>query len=115
MQRILKLLYKIRKNPICFIGKLEIERLYFLLSGYILAINESEGVQQSEFGEHFQTFIAKKYNIKDSINWCSIIQNHHNQDETFNVFYELLDEFVEQTQGDGSVECTGDGSVCSDD
>lgn len=106
MQRILTLLYKIKENPILFIGELEIERLYFLLSGYVLAMNECEGVWQSQFTEQFQAFIAKKYNIKDSLNWCSIIQKHHNQDETFNVFYELLDEFVKQLEdqsGDSSV------------
>ena len=96
MQRIIELLYKIKENPICYVGKLDIERLYFLLSGYILAMNEFENVWQSDFTEQFQAFVAKKYNDKDTLNWCSIIQKHHSQDETFNVFYELLDEFVEQ-------------------
>lgn len=93
-EKIKKLLVQMRRVPAAYFGKKSLERLSFTLSGYMLClfeIGESDTMQELP---GFNEFVAKRYGIKSAHNWCSIIQFFHPiEEEAFDTFFELLDEF----------------------
>lgn len=96
MQRVYKLLFNIKERPIAFLGKKSLERLEFSLAGYIYGVYECEGTSLNVFQNRFNDFVAKKYQITSSHNWGSIIRFYHcGEEEAFDMFYELLDEFID--------------------
>ena len=103
MQRVYNFLYHIKEQPIAFLGKKNLERLEFSLAGYIYAVHECEGISLNAFQNKFNEFVAKKYHVNSSHNCGSIIRFYNcGEEEAFDAFYELLAEFTNQTQGDGS-------------
>lgn len=92
------LLQTIKKRPCLYIGKKSLDRLVTYVSGYMHRAYEAEGVHQ-EFLPGFQDYIAELYGIHSAHHWSSIIQFYCSyEEEAFDKFYELLDDFLKQNQ-----------------
>jgi hypothetical protein len=99
MADIYDLLKNIKKRPNAYLFKKDIIHLRTLLAGYDLAKAEqniSLTKQDLEFDE-FQQWIQDKYNVLASKSWATIIlENSTNEEDAFNKFFELFNEFRNQ-------------------
>lgn len=96
MDEIFSLLNKIKQNPNMYLGRPSLELLFAFITGCICFHNEREHIFM-EFLPGFQNFIEAKYNIKKDYGWSSIIQEISNNDmEAFYMFFELLNEYLNQ-------------------
>ena len=96
MNEILDVLKLLKQNYLMIIGAKSLNRLAMLISGYAYCIYRNEGKELCFFKE-FQNYIQNKYNIQTSQNWSRIIEFFSRTDEeAFDTFYRLLDEFLEQ-------------------
>lgn len=104
MNNLENLLLKIRTSPNIYIGKKSLEILSAFISGYSVCIYDIKGVYP-DYLDGFQEYVECQYNINSSHSWTSIIQRFSNtEEEAFDRFYELLDMFRSQSQGDGLCE-----------
>lgn len=97
MNRILNFLYLIKEKPCATLGEKSLNRLCFTLAGYIVGIYDCERVIHSEFRVAFQKFIEEKYNNDNRTehSWeYFILKYSKNDEEAFDNFYKLLDEFL---------------------
>jgi len=97
MERLFKLLYKIRENPaLCFGGRENVSLLKAYIGGYLAKEWEIDENYRGTFALNgFQEFVQKKYNIISSQSWDRIIDFYSTSDkEAFEKFYKLLDEFL---------------------
>jgi hypothetical protein len=97
---IYKLLENIKKRPKMYIGSLSITKLHMLLMGYSMAkmeVSLNKTIEESAELREFQDWIQEKYDILDSKSWANIIlENSTGEEEAFNNFFELFDEFRNQ-------------------
>ncbi len=84
-------LEKLRKKPGLFIGKKEINRLRDFISGYCCAIHD---IAEDGLNFRFQRFIEEKTGISHpSMHWSKIISIGRTDEEAFDEFFRLLDEY----------------------
>ncbi len=95
MKRVLNLLYRMKQMPGAFFGNKNLGRLSMSIAGYVEGINECERKYHWDFQRQFQEFIDDKYPHNGAYGWADIIaQNSASDEEAFDNFYELLDEFL---------------------
>ena len=98
--KIIKMLYEIKEHPGVHIGKKSLERLAMYLTGYVSCMVEMTN-GMTFFLIDIQEYVANYYNIKSDQYWVDIIRFYTlSEDEAYDKFYELLDEFLKNT-GDG--------------
>ena len=97
MEPVYEMLGQLRAIPGMYLGKKSISRLYIFMTGYTYAQFEFNESYQTSFDE-FTDFVRKYHNCSLSKGWSSLILDAVNGDEekAVDVFYELLDEFLEQ-------------------
>jgi len=101
MDDLIKLLNEIRKKPVLYFGN---RRTLADLSNFIFGfVAGREGTNKEIDGStnwfnpangSFHDFVVKKYQINFSQSWSNIIEFHSSsENEAFELFFELLDEF----------------------
>lgn len=94
------LLVKIRKLPALYIGKKSLERLRAFISGYSMCLYEIYG-SEPDLLNGFNEYVAEYYHICVDRDWSSIIPFFSNtEEEAFDKFYELLDEFLKEKKNE---------------
>jgi len=102
IESLYKFLYLIKERPALFFGGREsIIFLGNIIDGYLLKQSEIDGDGKS-YGKYdfskFQQFVQNKYGITSSQSWDRIIDFYSSSNrEAFEIFYTLLDEFLEKT------------------
>ena len=97
MEELNKLLLDIKERYGLYIGKKSLDRLTTFINGYMHCMFMRDG-DCPPFLPNFQEFIADRYGIQSSHHWSSIIQFHSiYEEDAFDQFYELLDEFSKTT------------------
>ena len=96
-ENIKKLLNDMRIRPGVYFGKKSLDRLTAFLSGYMCCVHERDG-GSTVYLPGFQEFVSERYNIKSAQHWSNIITFFSSTEEdAFDLFYELLDEFYYQS------------------
>ncbi len=102
MDELIEFLYKVRNKPVLYFGN---RRNLTHLSKFIFGfVTGREGTNKEIDGStnwftngSFQNFVAKKYQITFSQSWDNIIEFHSSsENEAFDLFFKLLDEFLEK-------------------
>jgi recombinational DNA repair protein (RecF pathway) len=99
MSGIYDLLENIKKRPKMYIGSLSITKLHMLLMGYSIGKMEENlnKIGEESKLQEFQQWIQDKYNVLASKSWATIIlENSTNEEDAFNKFFELFNEFRNQ-------------------
>lgn len=102
MGDLVEFLYEIRKKPVLYFGN---RRTLADLSNFIFGFVTGRVGTNKEIAEEenwfnpsnasFQDFVEKKYQINFSQSWCNIIEFHSSsENEAFELFFKLLDEFL---------------------
>ena len=97
MSKLFEILQKIKTKPGMYIGRASVSDLFHFLVCFKTALREL-GVEatkeEMDFYREFQPWIQKKYHVSTSNSWAKIIMLHcGSEQEGFNTFYRLLDEF----------------------
>jgi hypothetical protein len=97
MSKLFETLQKIKTKPGMYIGRASVSDLFHFLVGFKTALREL-GVEATkeeiDFYREFQPWVQKKYHVSTSNSWAKIIMLHcGSEQEGFNAFYKLLDEF----------------------
>lgn len=102
MEDLVEFLYDIRKKPLLYFGgRKTLAHLSNFIYGFLTGrkgtnkeIDKSTNLFCVTNGG-FQDFVAKRYQITISQSWCNIIEFHStSEDEAFDLFFKLLDEFL---------------------
>lgn len=101
------LLQKIHQRPGAYIGSPSVSNLYMFLCGYNFSRQEQElelTAEEQEF-ETFQTWVQQRFKITASVSWAKIILLHSADERgAFDLFFELLAEFVTEQRPDREIE-----------
>lgn len=93
MGMIYELLCQIRQKYALYIGRKDVRRLGIFLSGYECALFDAMGFFP-EFNGRFQQFVGKKLGmLHSSLHWTDMLLDGATEDEAFDKFYVLADEF----------------------
>ena len=97
MLRIYIFLKKVKSHPALYLGKKDITALSQALAGYEEAIFDLTG-ERVQFNSKFQQFAEYKFKTESTItvHWTKILSHNRREDEAFDLFFELLDEFFER-------------------
>ncbi|WP_375514201.1 hypothetical protein [uncultured Nostoc sp.] len=97
MSKLFEILQKIKSKPGMYIGRASVSDLFHFLVGFKTALRELEvkaTEEEMDFYQEFQPWVQKKYHVSTSNSWAKIIMLHcGSEQEGFNSFYRLLDEF----------------------
>ncbi len=97
MEAIYKQLMVMKDRPGMYLGKKSLSLLGAYITGYLDHQYESDSSFVSSFPS-FNDFVHKYYNISTCQDWIKIITFHSSTDEdAVDVFYRLLDLFLEKT------------------
>ncbi|KYC40110.1 hypothetical protein WA1_29635 [Scytonema hofmannii PCC 7110] len=108
MSKLFEILQKIQTKPGMYIGRASVSDLFHFLVGFKTALREL-GVEatkeEMDFFREFQPWIQKKYHVSTSNSWAKIIMLYcGNEQEGFNAFYRLLNEFKMRNKSLGGDE-----------
>lgn len=99
MEIIFELLQEIRKRPNLYLGKASLELLDAFIGGCSFYCYKANGYYP-DFFSGFQKFVQKRYKIQTTQGWWSIIRFFsYTDEEAFNKFFDLLDEFLMTSSG----------------
>ena len=97
MSGLYNILQKVKTKPGMYIGRPSVSDLFMFIVGYEFARGELDiepTEWEDDFHENFQPWLQKKYHVSTSNSWAKIIMLYcGNEQEGFNAFYRLLDEF----------------------
>ncbi|MEQ8463010.1 hypothetical protein [Coleofasciculus sp. E1-EBD-02] len=109
MSDLYDLLQKIQKRPSMYLGKPHISNLRSCLSGYNLARRQL-GIPPTKHEQEFVEFpnwIKEKFNISTGQSWDNIILFYSEDERTaLNKFFELFQEFTQESEKNGKHEST---------
>lgn len=96
MENLYSLLDQIKDKPGIYLGYASVSNLYMFLCGYEYSheqLNIPLSEAEAEFHE-FQPWLQERFGVKTSASWARIILLYAvNEEEGFNTFFELLEEF----------------------
>ena len=94
MPEYVKLLLKdIKQQPALYLGKKSLDRLAAFLAGYSYCMYKYQNISCQTL-PGFQEYISDYFKIKTAHNWSSIIiSNFKSDEEAFDNFYILLEQF----------------------
>ncbi len=97
MNSIITLLKKIESNPLLWLGKKDLERLRFFLSGYLTSEEDNGKIESTEFFESFKKYFDSIYGLRSYYGYDGILrQECTSEEEAFNKFFELFNQFLEE-------------------
>jgi len=99
-KEIKKMLDFIHQTPGAYLGKKTLTGLVDLIWGYVACMYQRDG-NMPDFLQGFQEYVEEYYHLKDNEyvfrNWSDIINFFcKTEEEAFDKFYKLLDEFETQ-------------------
>lgn len=93
MESFFKILKEIGDKPKQFLGRKSLELLNAFLNGYVICQYETYGVM-NDYLTDFEDYIKQKHSLNTDHNCFSIIRFFCSSDEeAFDEFYQLLDDF----------------------
>lgn len=93
MDILYKKIQQIKQKPGMYIGKPSLHLLQAYLNDYVAYHNETNDPNYF-FMPEFQEYIQRRFNITTTHSWANIITFYsNNDDDAFNRFYQLLEEF----------------------
>ena len=102
MSGLYNILQKVKTKAGMYIGRPSVSDLFMFIVGYEFARGELDiepTEWEDDFHDNFQPWLQKKYHVSTSNSWAKIIMLHcGNEQEGFNAFYRLLDEFQNREQ-----------------
>ncbi|BAY91453.1 MULTISPECIES: hypothetical protein [unclassified Tolypothrix] len=105
MSKLFEILQKIRNKPGMYIGSASVSDLFHFLVGFKTALRElgiAATKEEMDFYREFQPWVQKKYHVSTSNSWAKIIMLHcKSEQEGFNTFYKLLEEFQHHNKNVG--------------
>jgi hypothetical protein len=107
MSDLFEVLEKIQKSPGMYLGRPSVSDLFMFLAGYELARSE-QGIELTDveeaFWDEFQPWLQNKLGIASVTSWAKlIILSCHDEKAGFELFFQLLDEFIHRNQATSSV------------
>ena len=97
MSKIYEMLMNIKKRPGLYISDKSLILLQTYLDGYASSDYDHGVVESPNIFKGFQEFVQERYKITTSQDWGKIIQFFSISDAgAFDLFYKLLDEFLEK-------------------
>ncbi len=100
MSSLFPLLKKIQAKPGLYIGKASITELRMFIVGYRFARSEIKlptTESETDFYKNFQPWLQMRLNVRTSNSWDKIILfNVINDQQAFDYFFQLLDEFQQR-------------------
>lgn len=95
MDKLYDLLQKIRVRPGLYIGRPSLTLLHGFIIGYIYR-DCLDNANSGNCLDGFREFVAARYEMNTDHGWADFIQffNINDEQEAFNEFYRLLDEFI---------------------
>jgi len=95
---IVKLLFRLKERPICYLGAKSITRLHLFLDGFCWGYNYPS---ITPFFPDFQKKIELKYKWELNDSWFSILLKVTNDEEkAFDLFYEELQIYLKENNDD---------------
>ncbi|WP_139996541.1 hypothetical protein [Paenibacillus paridis] len=99
MDILYKKIQQMRQRPGMYIGKKSLLLLHAYLNGYIAYHNEINKEPNCFFLAEFQEYIQRRFNLYTTHSWADIIISFSlNDEEAFDRFYQLLDDFSLKVQ-----------------
>ncbi|MCD1258180.1 hypothetical protein B5M42_004915 [Paenibacillus athensensis] len=87
-------LQQIKQKPALYLGKKSLPLLQAYLNGYVAYHNDTNNEEDYFFLPELRDYIIQHYNIDTSHGWPELITFFSSNDnEAFDKFYELLDDF----------------------
>jgi hypothetical protein len=116
MSKLFEVLQKIKTKPGMYLGGASVSDLFHFLVGFKTALRElgiEATKQEMEFYREFQPWVQRKYRVSTSNSWAKIIMLYcGSEQEGFNTFYRLLEEFQKREQ---TVDNNGFKEMASED
>ncbi|MNG06647.1 hypothetical protein D3C84_899030 [compost metagenome] len=87
-------LQQIKQKPALYLGKKSLPLLQAYLNGYVAHHNDTSGEENYFFLPELRDYISDHYNINTTHSWSDLITFFStNDNDAFDKFYELLDDF----------------------
>ena len=97
--RIYQMLMAIRKRPQLYIGERDIKKLRTFVDGFFMGCDSATREWNCLTG--FNDYCSKYYHDTSSFDWSSFILAHEKDKDHIDVFYTLLDRYLEERQAKG--------------
>jgi hypothetical protein len=99
---LLEILRQVEVRPGMYLGQPSVDHLFMFLVGYKTARREL-GIelteQEEDFCGEFQPWLQRKYQVQTVVSWAQIILMHSGDEtEAFQMFFKLLDEFLNRNE-----------------
>lgn len=96
MNSLIILLKKIESNPKLFLGKKDLRRLRFFLSGYMMCETDNGKTEAMMLFESFHSYFDSIYGLRSYYGYDGILrQECATEEEAFDKFFELFNQFLE--------------------
>lgn len=99
MENLYYILMRVKKRPKMYLKRNSLKYLYVFINGCLACMNHQESNKTYEFYPGFQDFIQEKYKVHFPKPWFDIIEFYSfDEEKAFFKFFELLDEFIENSK-----------------
>jgi len=96
MDALYAILLRVKERPGMYLKRVSLKYLYVFINGCLACLDESGQEEGHGFYPGFQEFIQEKYNVNFHKHWSDIIEFYcYHEEEAFYLFFDLLDEFIE--------------------
>lgn len=96
MDAIYRILKEIKKRPGMYLGEKSITRLRNFLDGYLISKHDMDKNYNTSFYK-FASFVGEYYDDSSNKGWNRIIlENSEDEAKAVDIFYELIDKFIEK-------------------
>lgn len=89
------ILKKIEEKPLLFLGKKDLRRLRFFITGYLACERDNNRNESFMFFESFKKYFDGIYGLRSYFDWSSILrQEEPSEEAAFDKFFELFNDFL---------------------
>lgn len=89
-------LKKIKSDPRLFLGEKDLMRLRSFISGYLVCEADNGKNESMMLFEEFKKYFNSIYGIRSYYDCFSILRQEYSDEEAFDKFFGLFDQFLEQ-------------------
>ena len=104
MPNLFELLKQIQVSPGLYLGRPAVTDLFIFLNGYEFARSQSNvdlTPQEERFYDEFQPWLQRKLGVMSVTSWAKLIMlSCHDEKTGFDRFFQLLDEFNQESIAD---------------
>ena len=99
MSSIISILRRIDEKPLLYLGKKDIGRLRFFITGYLICEEDNNQSESTEIFESFKKYFDTIYGIRSYYDYASVLRQQFNsEEEAFDKFFELFNQFLFQKE-----------------